>query len=74
MLRLCANAPPQLVPRHDPNAPDAVVLQRPADGAAGVPVVLDPYLATKLRPHQIEAVQFMWNCGECGDVFCFTCR
>jgi DNA repair and recombination protein RAD54B len=27
-----------------------------------VPVVLDPILARKLRPHQIEGVSFLYEC------------
>eukprot|EP01105_Mastigella_eilhardi_P014289 TRINITY_DN3260_c0_g2_i5.p2 TRINITY_DN3260_c0_g2~~TRINITY_DN3260_c0_g2_i5.p2 ORF type:complete len:676 (-),score=170.16 TRINITY_DN3260_c0_g2_i5:3573-5600(-) len=46
-------------PRHNPNAPGAVVL----DNTPGsVPVVLDPYIATKMRPHQHEGVKFMYRC------------
>lgn len=47
-----------LTPRYDPDAPGAVVLSR--DGA--VPVVVDPHLGKKLRPHQREGVQFMYDC------------
>jgi hypothetical protein len=54
----------QLIPKHDHLAPDAVVLQAPAPGTPGVHVVLDPFLSSRLRPHQKAGVQFMWNCGE----------
>ena len=49
---------------HDPDAPDALVL-RPApdpDDPSGLPaIVMDPFLAAKLRPHQVEGVKFLYN-------------
>jgi DNA repair and recombination protein RAD54B len=61
--------PPQQL--HDPYSPDAVVLNASQwkDGAgkdaAGHPVaavVLDPVLTRCMRPHQIEGVQFLYEC------------
>ena len=49
---------------HNPDAPDALVL-RPApdpDDPSGLPaIVMDPFLAAKLRPHQVEGVKFLYN-------------
>ena len=50
-------------PRHDPNAPGAVVLARGVPGRT-VPVVLDPFFLREgrsLRPHQIEGVKFLYD-------------
>ncbi|ETI19661.1 hypothetical protein G647_08673 [Cladophialophora carrionii CBS 160.54] len=52
-------------PRHDPAAPGALVFKRPPsppDGRQTVDVVLDPYIAKKLRPHQREGVKFLYEC------------
>jgi len=61
-------------PLHDPNEDGAVVLYRPpplsaADAANPdirnkhpVAVVVDPLLGRKLRPHQVEGVQFLYRC------------
>eukprot|EP00775_Hariotina_reticulata_P011378 gene11378-11527_t len=55
----------------DPNAPDALVLNaaeskdEPAQlqpRKREVPVVVDPYIAKHLRPHQREGVVFMYEC------------
>jgi DNA repair and recombination protein RAD54B len=45
-------------PRYDPSAPNALVLSR--EGV--VPVVVDPHLSKRLRPHQRDGVQFMYDC------------
>lgn len=53
------------VPRHDPNAPDALVMPRPKSVPKGrqiVDVVVDPLLAKNLRPHQREGVRFLYEC------------
>lgn len=53
------------VPRHDPNAPGAVVMRRPIDVPPGkqvVDVVIDPFVAVKLRDHQKEGVKFLYEC------------
>ncbi|XP_020385634.2 DNA repair and recombination protein RAD54B [Rhincodon typus] len=58
-------------PRHDPNAPNALVMPRPnlshqwLFNKAGLPlvdVVVDPYLAIHLRPHQCDGVIFLYEC------------
>ena len=50
-------------PLHDPSASGAIILRGTTDSqpgsSASTPVVIDPHLARKLRPHQIEGVQFM---------------
>jgi DNA repair and recombination protein RAD54B len=54
-----------LTPRHDPNAPGALVMKRPRDCPNGkqiVDVVLDPLLGDRLRPHQREGVKFLYEC------------
>ena len=55
--------PAILKPRHDPNAQGAVILSSPKKGEENsVAVVLDPYLSDKMRTHQREGVQFLYNC------------
>lgn len=53
-------------PLHDPTAPNAYVLMEAAGdesrGEATVSVVLDPFLAKRMRPHQREGVKFLYNC------------
>ncbi|KAK3089624.1 hypothetical protein FSP39_005167 [Pinctada imbricata] len=58
-------------PRHDPNAPGALVLPRPSanhqwhhnkKNLPVVDVVVDPYLSCHLRPHQQEGVAFLYEC------------
>ena len=52
-------------PRHDPLAPGALVFKRPASIPRSfrlVDVVLDPLLGKHLRPHQLEGVQFLYEC------------
>ncbi|KAJ3805914.1 SNF2 family N-terminal domain-containing protein [Lentinula lateritia] len=58
-------------PLHDPDAEDAVVMKPPTKEHMDrynkkqrpvVPVVLDPILARRLRPHQREGVKFMYEC------------
>ncbi|KAL3425576.1 DNA repair and recombination protein rad54 [Phlyctema vagabunda] len=52
-------------PRHDPNAPGAVVMKRPVDipkGKQVVDVVIDPFLNQHLREHQREGVKFLYEC------------
>ena len=63
---------PPIKARHDPDRPDAILVEAvsardAANAAAGrvvtsVAVVLDPGLAAKLNPHQVEAVRSMWQC------------
>ncbi|KAJ5578680.1 DNA repair and recombination protein [Penicillium hispanicum] len=57
--------PDRVVPRHDANAPGALVMPRPAwvpSGKQIVDVVVDPLLAKSLRQHQREGVQFLYEC------------
>ncbi|KAH8815865.1 SNF2 family N-terminal domain-containing protein [Xylogone sp. PMI_703] len=52
-------------PRHDPNAPGAVVMRRPKDYPKGkqiVDVVIDPFLGQKLFEHQKEGIKFLYEC------------
>lgn len=57
----------QPVNRHDPNAENAVVLYTPPNEMTEVEmhVVVDPAIASSLRVHQKQAVQFMYSCGKC---------
>ncbi|XP_033628194.1 DNA repair and recombination protein RAD54B-like isoform X1 [Asterias rubens] len=58
-------------PLHDATQPDALVMPRPSSAHQWannpqhlpvVDVVLDPYLTSKLRPHQREGVIFLYEC------------
>ncbi|XP_069587811.1 DNA repair and recombination protein RAD54B [Ranitomeya imitator] len=58
-------------PRHDPRTPNSIVMPRPSKyhqqvfnkpGCAVVDVVVDPYLAVHLRPHQKEGILFLYEC------------
>ncbi|EUC37706.1 hypothetical protein COCCADRAFT_84792 [Bipolaris zeicola 26-R-13] len=52
-------------PRHDPNAPNALIMKRPDSCPKGkqiVDVVVDPVLSKHLRDHQREGVQFLYEC------------
>ena len=53
----CKQKPP---PRHDFNCPNAVVLLKETEST--VAIVLDPYLADKMRVHQVEGVKFLFQC------------
>lgn len=55
--------------QHDPHAPGAIILNQQqwsnaeAKGSSQVlPVVIDPFIAKKLRPHQHQGVQFLYEC------------
>ncbi|KAF9529285.1 P-loop containing nucleoside triphosphate hydrolase protein [Crepidotus variabilis] len=57
--------------RHDPDAPGALVLKAPNKdhikrfnkrNLPVVPVVVDPILSARMRPHQREGVQFLYEC------------
>lgn len=53
------------IPRHDPNAPGALVMKRPKTAPKGqtiVDVVVDPFLSKHLREHQREGVKFLYEC------------
>ena len=62
---------PDRSPLHDPDAPGALVLCTAAEAATlasrdesdtpGIAVVVDPFLAKKLRPHQREGVRWMYR-------------
>jgi hypothetical protein len=45
----------------NPNDPGAVVLSVPEKDGGSVAVVVDPYLSTHLRPHQVEGVTFLYR-------------
>ncbi len=52
-------------PRHDANAPNALVMKRPTiipKGKQIVDVVVDPVLSKHLREHQREGVKFLYEC------------
>ena len=58
-------------PRFDPTAPDALVLPYPSHAHQWeynktklpvVDVVVDPYIANHLRPHQRDGVTFLYQC------------
>lgn len=63
-LHTALTIPKKLGPRHDPNAPDAVVLPSPKmpTGTKAVDVVIDPFISRHLRPHQKEGVRFLYEC------------
>ncbi|NXD18830.1 RA54B protein, partial [Spelaeornis formosus] len=63
--------PQNCKPRHDPNASNSLVMPRPNAShqwmfnKAGLPlvdVVVDPYIANNLRPHQKEGILFLYEC------------
>ncbi|KAG8441820.1 hypothetical protein GDO86_010846 [Hymenochirus boettgeri] len=58
-------------PRHDPSVPDAFVMPKPSQhhqwmfnklNLPVIDVVVDPYVAVHLRPHQKEGVLFLYEC------------
>jgi len=52
-------------PRHDPGAPNALIMKRPNSCPKGkqiVDVVVDPVLSKHLRDHQREGVKFLYEC------------
>ncbi|XP_066434739.1 DNA repair and recombination protein RAD54B-like isoform X2 [Eleutherodactylus coqui] len=58
-------------PRHDPSAPNSIVMPRPSKyhqqvfnkcGYPVVDVVVDPYVVVHLRPHQKEGILFLYEC------------
>lgn len=55
----------KITPRHDTDAPNALVMKRTMNVPRGkevVDVVVDPVLSKHLRAHQREGVQFMYEC------------
>ena len=53
--------------QHSPEAPGAIILNNAQWQKAGqqgtvVPVVVDPYIAKSLRPHQVQGVHFLYEC------------
>ena len=63
-LHTALTIPKKTGPRHDPKAPDAVVLPPPKvpAGTKTVDVVVDPFISRHLRPHQKEGVRFLYEC------------
>ncbi|VDC03609.1 unnamed protein product [Peniophora sp. CBMAI 1063] len=66
-----ATKPKPKGPLHDPAGEGAIVMKSPdaehkrkynKKGYPVVPVVLDPLLGRRLRPHQVEGVKFMYEC------------
>ncbi|XP_024428253.2 DNA repair and recombination protein RAD54B isoform X2 [Desmodus rotundus] len=71
-------------PRHDPHAPNSLVMPRPGHNhqrmfnkncVPVVDVVTDPHLVYHLRPHQREGIIFLYECvmgmrvnGRCGAI------
>ena len=52
-------------PRHEPTAPQALVMKRPEivpKGKQVVDIVVDPLVTKHLRDHQREGVKFMYEC------------
>ncbi|XP_069813394.1 DNA repair and recombination protein RAD54B-like isoform X2 [Dendropsophus ebraccatus] len=63
--------PQNCKPRHDPSAPNSIVMPRPSmyhqqmfnkSGSPVVDVVVDPYVSVHLRPHQREGILFLYEC------------
>ncbi|XP_009901265.2 DNA repair and recombination protein RAD54B [Dryobates pubescens] len=63
--------PQSCKPRHDPSASNSLVMPKPSAShqwmfnKAGLPVVdvvVDPYIANNLRPHQREGILFLYEC------------
>lgn len=66
---VAARQPAKAAWQHDPHAPGAIILNAKQWSEAGVkgashvtPVVVDPFVAKKLRPHQCQGVQFLYEC------------
>jgi DNA repair and recombination protein RAD54B len=53
------------IPRHDPKAPNSLIMKRPRripKGRQVVDVVVDPLLTRALREHQRAGISFMYEC------------
>lgn len=57
--------------QHDPDAPGAIILNqqqwseaiaKDSSSTQAAPVVIDPFIAKKLRPHQSQGVRFLYEC------------
>lgn len=63
-LQTTANQSPG--PLHDPTSPESCILMPSVvdkfSGKSSVPVVLDPFLAKQMRPHQREGIKFLYKC------------
>ncbi|KAH3675073.1 hypothetical protein WICMUC_002905 [Wickerhamomyces mucosus] len=47
-------------PLYDSTLPDSIVMKKKND--YDIDVVIDPFIAKKLRPHQIKGVKFLYEC------------
>lgn len=60
-------------PMHDPKVPGACILLPATHGVIPgkktIPVVLDPFLGKRMRPHQREGIKFLYNCVQ-GSYLC----
>ena len=67
------NSPQNYRAMFNPHHPDAIIMPRPvqhrdssqalqSDNKDIVDVVIDPYLARQLRPHQVDGVLFLYKC------------
>lgn len=61
---LNATASKTPIAAYNPDAPNAVVLLRQLKlkSETTVPIVLDPYIAKRMRPHQRDGIKFLFDC------------
>ncbi|PXF48375.1 DNA repair and recombination protein RAD54B [Gracilariopsis chorda] len=60
----CQNQNTGSTPLHDPLAPNAFILSptQAKHSDSTIPVLLDPYLARRMRAHQKDGVMFLYRC------------